>query len=676
MLSDKYNIIENHIEMDTINKTKLIKKIENYFENYLCSDIRVLPPDYIKQSVYFGNITFYDIQDNILQFVKDFLIERRNTMRSFIKKDIFEIKTLNKFVKSFIKKIEYLNDELKTNNVIIDNGTEFLSNLIISDSLIMLFIEEQILLFDKTIQNSIEKFIDNVKSLNLHRKIIKTFSNIYKKDLINSKEIVPLSEDHYRIYKLNNSIVYCNNIKEYYHFVENINLIINDLIYVVFENLIDVIKYNNIYDIELVFNNCFSQIIQLCKHIDEDTKNVIFNNFNKEMLTMINKHFKSSYELICIINILKHTEKLIQNQTYKEIYQKNIARLLSDTKILSEINHKIDILIKEQDKDQLANILSFISIIKNKDIFINNYQQYLIKRQMEIISSNINVAFKLEKIEFEREIADGISLFCPPKLTYKLHKIISDTKDSIIYLVNYQNKTKNKDLNVIITSYNIWDINQTEGMIDKSIIEENNSILFNKLKIFQEYYNKMCLDMKTLIWYPHFGEIIIEFNNQELKMLPIQYMVVELFTFENSISLDKILNQNFIKNYSPKFKDDIIASLIASNLFKLKNNILIIENDKYKNDLIEIFFTASDYATVWEEKRMEELIHTREEIISSVINHILKKESMTYEKLFDYVKNTIDVFDVVNILFVKTIKQMEKLDYLEFKDNMWHKIIY
>ena len=86
-LYDKFKIIENHIQNE--DKTKIISKIENYFENILISDNHVLVSDYLNQVVWFNYIKSDDFSSLNIH-IKNYLIERRNNMRLFIKKDGFE----------------------------------------------------------------------------------------------------------------------------------------------------------------------------------------------------------------------------------------------------------------------------------------------------------------------------------------------------------------------------------------------------------------------------------------------------------------------------------------------------------------------------------------------------------------------------------------------------------
>ena len=122
-LNDKFRIIENHIQID--DKKKLYDRVENYFENYLNSDIRILIPDYINQIIWFEGINLENFTVNIDSHIKNYLISRRNNMRSLIKKDNFDILGLNKFIKNFISKLEYLNSIIKFKEYLVNGPIDY-----------------------------------------------------------------------------------------------------------------------------------------------------------------------------------------------------------------------------------------------------------------------------------------------------------------------------------------------------------------------------------------------------------------------------------------------------------------------------------------------------------------------------------------------------------------------
>jgi hypothetical protein len=74
-------------------------------------------------------------------------------------------------------------------------------------------------------------------------------------------------------------------------------------------------------------------------------------------------------------------------------------------------------------------------------------------------------------------------------------------------------------------------------------------------------------------------------------------------------------------NYSDKFRNDTIYSLISGGLFKTSgSNIILATSGQFKQNLIELFFTNSDYAQIWQENKNQELAHSRDEIIMSNID--------------------------------------------------------
>ena len=141
-------------------------------------------------------------------------------------------------------------------------------------------------------------------------------------------------------------------------------------------------------------------------------------------------------------------------------------------------------------------------------------------------------------------------------------------------------------------------------------------------------------------------------------------MVVEMFNNVNSVDLDNVQNAIFFSNYSHKFRNDIIGSLISSGMFRLESiyglnsgkndrtimvlqscfaqldNRVLLNSNTINNNFIEIFLNTSDYKNIWENNRREEIVHTREEITSTVINHLLKINSkpLFYDELFTFVK--------------------------------------
>ena len=80
----------------------------------------------------------------------------------------------------------------------------------------------------------------------------------------------------------------------------------------------------------------------------------------------------------------------------------------------------------------------------------------------------------------------------------------------------------------------------------------------------------------------------LNLNGSKIKMLPIQFMVLEMFNNENRLAMDVVLKAPFFSNYSSKFINDIVGSLVSGGLLKVHNDSLnLITSGEIKNDQIE-----------------------------------------------------------------------------------------
>ena len=684
-LNDKFGIIENHTK--TEDKKKLTIRIENYFENYLSSDIKVLIPDYVNQVIWFEGINFDNFTINIDSHIKNYLISRRNNMRSFIKKDSFDLKSLNKFLKTFISKLEYLNNIIKSSDdKVIKEGLKQLTNLIISDSFILLFIEEQIITFDLDVKSDIETLLRLTKGLGkydnneTYQKMLKTMSNIFKKQVVNTED-PPLPENIKRIQKLTQTLCFINTIKNYFKFInEDINSFSSPIYHLVTEYLNEIVKYNSLNEIEIVFNKTLSDIINLIMVNNFDGKNDNLNAISNEIISLIDRTIKTNdiNQTFQLINIIRLTDELLSCQTHKEIITEKISNILGQEELQESIHQNLNELITQGKETHVIKLLNFVSNIKDKDVFISKYYEFLIKRLMtrisqitpSKISDSKNEFFKY--IESERKIYEYLKIKFGDKLVYKINKVITDTEFSYNDNINFNNidinNFENKML-VITTSYNNWDVNQNEGLVNNSIIESIKHTTIGKyLRTYQKYYELRYDNKRIINWFPHFGEVNITYLNQNIIMLPIQFMVLELFNETDRISIETVNKASFFTNYTRKFANDIIGSLVSGGILKINNDhIELVSIGEIKNDMIEIFFTFSDYASIWEQNRNQELANTRHEITSANINHVLKQKSQTKEELYDIIKQSIKVFELDQNIFDKSIEHMISMDYIKLE---------
>lgn len=719
---DKFRIIENHVNLE--NSKNIVSKIDNYFENFFNSDMKVLASDYINQIIWFDKIKMEDCYINCAYHLQNHLIQIRNNMRIFIKKGKFDLNHLNKFLKSCINKLTYLNNIIKSdniksdnaksdnvksdnvksdNNVIIKEGIKQLTNLIISDSFILIFIEEHIASLNNGSISEIQTLVTIVKQLSkydnfeIFNKIIMTFANIFIKQIIDIEE-PPLPENIKRIQKLNDTLKYCKKVKEYLKFMSNDIDRINQQFYIIIiENLSGIIEYNSLDEIEYVLENTLSNINEMNTETTFDGKEESLNIISTKIINLIDRSQKSQNndDIFKIIKVLDFVNTTVNRSPHKEIINQKISDTLCSEELVENIQTNIDLLIRNNNEKDVRMILNFVSNIKNKDIFIANYYQKLIKRLVEkVYNFKINNIIPKEYINMEKQLLCLIKTKFGDKLIYKLNKVIIDTEVSFEDNCDFNKKLKSdsdsdSDLNlksdnfinkmtVITTSFNNWDVNQEEGLVNNKMVKLlSNTQLGTHLQYYNEYYEFKYLDKRILNWFPHFGEVNITYIGKEINMLPIQFMVIELFNNVSNLPIKEVIASHFFSNYTSKFTHDIIESLISSKLFTIENDLMIITLvDNFTTDLIQVFFNISDYTNIWQQLRENEIVLSREEIVCANINNLIKTQSMTDSQLFDSLVKVIKVFELDDIIFKKSLNYMCKMDYINLNGDLYEKIIY
>ena len=676
-LHDKYGIIENHLIYE--NTKTATSKIENYFENYLNSDIKVLVPEYIEQCINFNKINLEDLKINIQSYIKNYLIQRRNNIRSSIKKEISNLSDITKFLKNFISKIQYINNIINIDHNLIKYSYSMLNNLIISDSIILIFIEDQVTSFNKDVKEllSFIKKLDQICFDNMYIRTIRLFGSIYKKKIINNEDL-PIPINYRKLQKLNNTINYFKNINGFYYtFIKEYMFELNLPIFkLILENLIDIIKHNSLEEIEYTLVNYWHFLFNISRY-NFDEKEMFIMNISDELINRCSS-LETYQDIKIILKIDKFLSELIKI-TYYDKYILFIAKMSysiinyfkpddRENKVIHFINNFIHDSIINNNKNAAMTAAIITNSFSNIDLFINSYYDLLVKRLTNKLSLSIATEFEYY-INLEKEMITLFSKIKNTSLLYKLNKVINDTFTS--YYKNFEfnnlsNKLLNTPISVITTSYNNWAINQDEGLIDSKIVNQIKDTQFGKyLKYYELYYIEKYNNHRIINWFPHFGEINITYLNQQLKMLPIQFMIVEMFNDVDQVLIHDIINSKILINYSEKFKTDILNSIIYSGLLIINDQTVILsKSNSIKNDLIEIFLNTSEYPNIWEKQKEIELAHSRNDVINTVINHIIKTCSKSKSELYSIVKKEIILFKLDEELFDKSLKYLIEMDYI------------
>lgn len=674
-LCDIYNMIENHCYEEIKSSV-----IENYIENYLNSDMKIIFQGYLEQAIYFNKILI--TKDELSNLIKNYVIQRKNNIKSFIKKGMFELKNLTKFLKDTVIKIKFLEDTIKDAEInLMEIMITQIDNIIFSDSIILLYIEEQLMTFNY----DFKELLEFIKNNNI--KIIKSFGDMYKKQIINMDEL-PLPLNIRRIQKLNNIIKYYNKINSFYKFMKDSITDINVPIFkLILENLIEIVKLNSLYEIEHTFNN----ILHFISNIKNNNFNVnesLITTLTSEIINKCSQPIKDINDINQIIRFGKYIKLLSQNiklyNTYNNIFVIKIKKPILDyfkdeKKLIIFINENINNSIILNYMSDAKYCLTLINNIGNIDIFINIYTDFLKKRLMYYINISTLAEF-MNNINNESNLINIIAvnnknINC--SILHKFNKLIDDTKYSYhnnIVFNKLSKKLLDVKMSVITTSYNIWDVSQTEGLININLIQHTQ--LGKYLKYYELYYIEKNQN-KIINWFPHFGEMTITYINQKIKLLPIQFIILEMFNNVDELPINTIINSDILKSYSDKFKMDIINSIIISGLFIVNNDIIILsKSDSIKNDLIDIFMNTSKYPDIWAQEKQNELIYSRKEIINTVISHLLKIKPESKNDLFLLVSKNIKLFKLEEELYNESLKYLIDMDYIKLNDDKFEKLLF
>jgi hypothetical protein len=646
---NKFNVINNSFNKEIeINYDSIIK---NYIENYFESEINIYHPDYLYQLIWNNKIDEYKIIELFNNSMDEYVIHLKQNIRQNIKKDNFSLNSLNQLITKFNFKISKLLNILNLKN----SSDKIFIEKLLSDPILICFIESETENID----------CETISEIKILCSIIKTLSNEYTwflKLIGNTlKNKIPLFNynipDVYKqLYQLNFTIEYITKIKNVYKFVNNeLHILIAPLIEVLKKTTIELIPLCNFNQFVNLINNSLKKILNIIKNDDfmiEVKKNVTLYLSNNNIDYVDDEIFK---EFLNVLSISKR-ENIIDSYYLLIFEDEKIILLLLDF-IDNYINDN-NIFIK--------NIISLLSNIKNKDIFIDNYHKLLIKR---LLSGQTNVI--LEKI-----IIDELLIVFGKKVSFKIEKVINDYINSYNDVQNY--KINNSIIfDNITTSFSNWNINYSQGYVN---FDNNNKGNLSKLiKNYDNYYDKIYSNKRKLIWLLQYGEVNVTFlGNIELKLLPIQLLVLELFDKTEQIKLNDVKTSKFFSNYSDKFKDNIINSLITGGILILKEgNLTLSSSIDIEINYINIFINSEHYnrENIFINTAYE-IAHNRDDIIKTIINHNLKLESKNKEDLYNIVKRDIKVFEVDEGLFTRSIDSMIKFDYIKYENNIYTKLLY
>jgi len=728
-IKDKFGMIT------TIPRNRLEKglsKFNSYFENKIISKNTILSSDKIYQLnwllVNSDEETFETnvrkIREVIKSHYKNYIRKVKNEFRLGSKRNtlflhdiIYFIEDFNRNIRKYSTLFSLINKRLYPKKLFTDNKgnvnksfideevTSIISGNLLTDFVFTNIIKKSIVKFnDYEELGNIKKFYYQLLKIGKYNsKLTDWYENFFSDIFIDNVPQVsyPLKNIYSEIHRFNDASLYLNDITRKYHFVQykDIFVKVRFKLEEIFTNILRVDKEN-------IVENCriITSFINENKHI---ISNLIVSN-DKIIWFMINifdvlpKSPDGLYTMIdyysTIINILQNSKPLVN---YRTMLQEDCISIINK-KIIQVIDNKecINIIISLLDSnldnyEYTENKIKLVSKLKNKDVFINELKRYFILKLLN--TDNDKLIITIDRL---RKLYSSIESCFKPVLTNSIKKILFDFDVSYKINCNYSKVIKD-DVNFIVTSQDVWDININEGHIlcdDDTMYRflEKYRRIASHYMVFNTYYSRKYDGKRHLILYPHLGKLDMTFhsNKQETRliMLPIQGMVLDQFVDSSDkytigdISINKMVLFDKIKSivsYSDKFVRDVIDSLINDNIL-IDDDDNIIMNVNYEGptevNLIRTFYNISDIETKWEEKRKIELALSRLDILSTVINSMLKHTgnssgAMTKDEIMSSLE-TFDLFPVTGKLVNKTLESMIKRDYIFFDDEKGYEKIY
>jgi hypothetical protein len=635
--------------------------IDYYLENLIIHDNSNININTINNYVYSSvndEETITKIINIIKKYIESYIKNQRNHFRMLNKKNkLFLIDFINyfdKFIKLNMKIYNAFHHIIKNNknnkkiwndNEIINFGIQKIVDILYQD-IIMKIIMQKNIKDNLDNKKNTELFRFNYYTINFNEyyPVYDLFVELVSHSIISSIEFINLDIDENI-----NKIFHFNKLSQYFlSSLQNYNYIIKNKEMITFKNHIE------FYLNSILINNNINNIVSFLTLYKDDL--LLLNDHIDILVVMIN------YKPEKFKDFLLYYSTILNLFEYKDI--KN--------NIIIGIKMNMDNFNSTENCEYLSKIINYNIMnninpeynwiyyitgyhMKNKDEFVINICQKLMNRAIYSTFNNKN--------EFNNYLLFNKAFDTDAHLHYKYKSIFTN-----IYRSNDLCILKDT-LKFLVINPEVWNVNifgYSSNIINKNIFT---AYLCNIL------YNYNIKTNKHLNYYLHLGHVNITIQDTQLIVLPAQMLCIEQFTGFNKPIKYNDFYENIkinLNNYDNNFISKIIKSL-DSILEKDGDNIYmkpfnIINNFKHIN-LIDIFHNINNTNMIIKKKIQLELAHSRMDIINSVINHFVKLEEYNIDKLYEKVKEHITIFEVDQILYMDSIKNMISKDYIEYNSE-------
>jgi hypothetical protein len=677
------------------------KRLFNFFENYILSDNCLYHMELVNNHFYQKlsrdreYLCFDEFKQQLYSKIKFFLTQHireiRNNIRMRCRINQIDIKYITDFIKKYnikIKKLDSILNHFKIdeekiytpnkywgNSSIIQMGIHILYNVLLTDNSLNQILQNAI-----NCENNNENVIKHIRIFTNYMKIFSQYGHSYKIYLDMIDELLLQNKptfycdntsNIYSIYNFKLMFNYLNEINKNYYTVLtdkkfNLNEKFDINIKTLNDILVQIIDKQSINQLIVFFETYEQQLQKIIKYYNPDIYKLLTNFVRLETFQNFILYSQQVVKL-CKNNECLTIIKIIAEQKFKEISDEEIkfcSNIINQN--IKNKNVETNILI--------YSIFSRPSYEKYMDVFLQMIEQKLIER---LVYYNVIQEYEDENIEV-------MKTYFSVKYLKKFTQILEDFDTSKKFqLVNEKSEYYKYTSNVfsLIVTRDIWNININSGCLKLSNNEDNEYTLPFSYKLRCE--NNRFIENnvnKHLIFYPHVGSvnITLECHTQDtnITMLPIQMLFFELFYETGIISKDLIttvLRLKF-KDYDKKVLNHVINSFVESNIIIDLNHINVFElnldYDKSRTlNLIEVYNNISNFEVIKEKQMKIELVYSREKILSTVFNHILKTKSYVLKDLVTEASKMIKHFPIKETLVATTIKQMKDRDYLTINDD-------
>jgi len=647
---------------DVINSENLTE----YITTYLYKDHFIYINDTVHKLVLSNkNHDLYTSVTNIfLKYIKD-------TKNIIFKNDNINLINITDIINTLLTKIYFLNFILKfkKTNFVKEEIINIYDNIIINPKINDIIIK---CIYDDTKIIELNNWINKIKELVIFNnnkytylyQMYNTHLNMvvgvnYSLTYTNTLNILNIP---YTIFLINKIM---KNIK-LYHWINNnthiawtnefISLMINDIIEFI------IMEQNNIYLIYTLFNHVEIQLFINKLHTDDIL--IIYGEIMKLLICKNRSDILTYYIISILCNILNLNKNSVLFDKFCIIRNNDINIRIFLNNILT--NNMVNIIMKDISKniknnEKCINKISFLyEYCRNIEMVNDSYNVFLKKRCLQYYSSNeINLNIMIHR---ELNIYTEIKLYNRERCN----------SINTLYFLNDLNISRkiNSYGNLLITSV-YWEIRSdcVEDITILSCNEINNTYLGKHIIEYIKKYKIHYNDSK-LLWYLQYGVIDIEYKNKNIKMLPIQFLILELITLKNYTN-DNILKLSIFVGYKQQMIQSMITSLITSNLVVIVDNYLILS--KALNFKLNLISLLSDNSYVDKNDKIDYPDDYICEIIMANIKNEIKKKSLTYGVLMDNISHKIKYFTAE--LYNKVLKHMLEFNYIKIYDDIYVNVI-